>query len=216
MTPPARSETVHVHTGAGNVEVLIDRPATAAPRGVMLIAHHHPVRGGAPDHALYAALASVATHAGMVALRPFLRGVGDTDGRRTHGHGEADDMRCVAAFAEREFAAGPPVLCGVSFGAFVQTLTATRIHAIGAPVRDLVLLGLPVGRTAPGPQYAPPECPCDALVIHGECDETVPLAQVLDWARPQALRVEIVPSAGHLFEGRLDALTALVSARLAG
>jgi pimeloyl-ACP methyl ester carboxylesterase len=37
------------------------------------------------------------------------------------------------------------------------------------------------------------------LVIHGEHDDTVPLAAVLDWARPQSLPVTVVPGGGISF-----------------
>jgi hypothetical protein len=48
------------------------------------------------------------------------------------------------------------------------------------------------------------------LVIHGETDDTVPLAAVLDWARPQALPVTVVPGVGHFFHGQLPLLKSLV------
>ena len=45
----------------------------------------------------------------------------------------------------------------------------------------------------------------DTLVIHGERDDVVPLAAVLDWARPQALPITVVPGAEYLiaFASRL-------------
>jgi uncharacterized protein len=44
------------------------------------------------------------------------------------------------------------------------------------------------------------------LVIHGEADDTVPLVSVMDWARPQALPVLVVPGGGHFFHGQLPLL----------
>ena len=58
--------------------------------------------------------------------------------------------------------------------------------------RVLVLVGVAVTR------FALPPAPAGTLVIHGENDETVPLAAVLDWARPQDLPVTLVPGADHL------------------
>jgi alpha/beta superfamily hydrolase len=52
--------------------------------------------------------------------------------------------------------------------------------------------------------------PQDTLVIHGEADDVVPLAAVLDWARPQSLPVTVVPGAGHFFHGQLSLLKSLV------
>ena len=48
------------------------------------------------------------------------------------------------------------------------------------------------------------------LVVHGEADDTVPLASVMDWARPQLLPVTVVPGGGHFFHGQLPLLRSLV------
>jgi hypothetical protein len=45
----------------------------------------------------------------------------------------------------------------------------------------------------------PAELHAATLVIHGEHDDTVPLAAVLDWARPQSLPVTVVPGGGISF-----------------
>ena len=55
-----------------------------------------------------------------------------------------------------------------------------------------------------------PPVPADTLVIHGEADDVVPLAATLDWARPQALPVVVVPGGGHFFHGQLSLLKSLV------
>jgi alpha/beta superfamily hydrolase len=49
------------------------------------------------------------------------------------------------------------------------------------------------------------------LVVHGEADDTVPLAAVMDWARPQSLPVTVVPGGGHFFHGQLPLLRDLVA-----
>jgi uncharacterized protein len=48
------------------------------------------------------------------------------------------------------------------------------------------------------------------LVLHGEQDDTVPLAAVLEWARPQSLPVTVAPGVGHFFHGQLPLLKSLV------
>jgi alpha/beta superfamily hydrolase len=45
-------------------------------------------------------------------------------------------------------------------------------------------------------------------------DDTVPLTSVMDWARPQALPITIVPGVEHFFHGQLPLLRALVSRHL--
>ena len=48
------------------------------------------------------------------------------------------------------------------------------------------------------------------LVIHGEQDDTVALSSVMDWARPQALPVTVIPGVAHFFHGQLPLLRSLV------
>ena len=62
----------------------------------------------------------------------------------------------------------------------------------------MVLVGPAVNR------FAAETVPADTLVIHGEHDDVVPLAAVLDWARPQNLPVVVVPGGEHFFHGRLQ------------
>jgi alpha/beta superfamily hydrolase len=104
-------------------------------------------------------------------------------------------------------------LAGFSFGAFVTS------HAISslAPNRDLGPLVL-VGTAASRFQVAP--VPVDlqqaTLVVHGESDDTVPLNDVMNWARPQELPVTVVPGGGHFFHGQLPLLRGLVTRHIAG
>jgi uncharacterized protein len=68
----------------------------------------------------------------------------------------------------------------------------------------LVLIGPAVKR------FQIPEVSKDTLVVHGAEDDVVPLADVMDWARPQALPVTVFPGAGHFFHGRLGELKTCV------
>ena len=91
------------------------------------------------------------------------------------------------------------MLAGFSFGSFVQTRVAKRL----VPER-MVLVGPAVNR------FPAETVPADTLVIHGEHDDVVPLAAVLDWARPQSLPVVVVPGGEHFFHGRLNLLSEIV------
>ena len=53
--------------------------------------------------------------------------------------------------------------------------------------------------------------PADTLVVHGEADDVVPLAAVLDWARPMSLPIVLVPGSGHFFHGQLTLLKQIVT-----
>jgi hypothetical protein len=56
----------------------------------------------------------------------------------------------------------------------------------------------------------PPELHNRTLVLHGELDDTVPLADVMQWARPQSLPVTVIPGGAHFFHGQLPLLRSLV------
>ena len=86
--------------------------------------------------------------------------------------------------AERT-AGEPLLLAGFSFGAYVATHAAKQL---AEPARRLVLVGPATSR------FDTTTVPADTLVIHGEQDDVVPLASVLDWARPQSLPVVVRPA----------------------
>ena len=92
------------------------------------------------------------------------------------------------------------MLAGFSFGSYVQTRVATRIAA-----ERLVLIGPAVKR------FPIEEVPPDTIVIHGEEDDVVLLADVLAWARPQQLPIIVFPGCGHFFHGRLPQLQRVIS-----
>jgi alpha/beta superfamily hydrolase len=196
----------------GQIECAIDLPERdTGPRGVALIAHPHPLYGGTLDNKVVQTLARCFVDLGYAAIRPNFRGVGETEGQHDEGRGELEDLAAVLAWAQSLYpgetgAAGPvpPVLAGFSFGSFVQTHLAERV----TPER-MVLVGVAVKRFDARP------VPGNTMVIHGEEDETVPLADVLDWARPQDLPVVVVPGADHFFHQRLQILRSIVQSNWA-
>jgi len=199
-------ERIFIDGSAGKIETAVDRPtdpprggAYDAARGVALVAHPHPLYGGTLDNKVVQTLAKTFVELGYVSLRPNFRGVGDSEGAHDEGKGETEDMLLVAAYAEKTLGGLPLVLAGYSFGAFVQTRVATRLK----PHR-VVLVGTAAGRFKCEP------VPADSIVIHGEQDKTVPLVQVLDWARPQELPVVVIPGADHFFHLRLHLIKSVV------
>jgi alpha/beta superfamily hydrolase len=196
---PAGSLTRALIDGpAGKIETDVNDPGSSR-RGVALIAHPNPLQGGTKDNKVVTTLAKAFYALGYLAARPNFRGIGATDGSHDGGRGEADDLVAVAAHLKREFGELPLVLAGFSFGSFVQTLVAKRLKA-----ERMVLVGPAVNR------FPAETVPADTLVIHGEHDDVVPLAAVLDWARPQNLAVVVVPGGEHFFHGRLNSLSDIV------
>lgn len=165
--------------------------AEGTPRGVAVVAHPHPLFGGTLDNKVAQTLARAFVEAGYEAWRPNFRGVGQTEGTHDEGRGEVEDLAAVA----RQLGGQALFLAGFSFGAaMVARLAATR------PCEGLVLVGPAVTNF----EVPAPKVPC--LVIHGEKDETIPLAAALDWARPHDLPVTVVPGADHFFHRRLNVI----------
>ena len=199
MTPRTTEREI-VAGPAGDLEVVINAPSVT-PAGLALVAHPHPLQGGTLDNKVAQTLAKAFFGLGYVAVRFNFRGVGASRGAFDDGNGETDDALAALAHARSRFGAALPLaLGGFSFGSFVQTRVAERVEA-----ERLVLVGPAVKRFAVRP------VPADTIVIHGEQDDVVALADVLDWARPQELPIIVFPGCGHFFHGRLPQLQRTVA-----
>ncbi len=199
---------------AGNIETLIDAPASgAAPRGIALTAHPHPLYGGTLDNKVVQTLARTFAELGYVALRPNFRGVGASEGEHDKGEGETGDMLAVLAYARQRYGELPVVLAGFSFGAYVQVRVAHQLTAQGLPPERMVLVGLAVGRVTSDRNYDTGGVPADTILIHGERDETVPLANVAAWAKTQHIEVNIIPEADHFFHRKLAEIKSIIKSQ---
>ena len=192
----AATRRVFIDGPAGRIECALDAPE-GPPVGGALIAHPHPLYGGTLDNKVVQTLARAFLELGYETWRPNFRGVGASEGVHDAGRGEVEDLASVL----QAIPFGRKLLAGFSFGAAMQAKLAER-----AAPEKLVLVGPAV--TA---QQLPP-VPEGTLVIHGENDTTIPLAAVLDWARPQDLPVVLVPGADHFFHRKLHVLRNVVRA----
>lgn len=224
MTPRAERRTVA--GAAGAIEVALDWPA-ATPLGVACIGHPHPLYGGTLDNKVAATLARAFAGLGWLAVRPNFRGVGASAGTHDHGRGETEDFLLVVQAARGWAADGAPLplaqgtplplgdgtplaLAGFSFGSFVAAQAAAALAAQGRAPAHLVLVGIAAGK------WPMPAVPAESLLVHGEFDETIPLADVLAWARPLEVPVVVVPGADHFFHRRLTLLKKLVASHVRG
>lgn len=216
MPQPTPTAHTQIPGGAGQLDLLIDAPREV--RGIALIGHPHPLFGGANTNKVVHTLARTFRDLGYAAVRPNFRGVGHSTGPHDHGEGETEDMLSVLSWARERWGAELPLaLGGFSFGAFVQTRVANRLTEAGTPPGQVVLVGMAAGTAADGARhYATPPLPAglSTLIIHGEEDDTVPLGNVFDWARPQELAIVVIPGAGHFFHARLHQLRELMQRNL--
>ena len=195
MTAPRRFS---IEGPAGRLEVAASDPGPAR-RGVALLAHPHPLYGGTLDNKVVQTLARAFVALNYCALRLNFRGAGASEGAFDEGRGELEDFMALAKHADKEYGQGERAVGGFSFGGYVAAATAREIGPAHLVLAAPAVGRFPVGAVGP-----------EALVVHGEEDDVVPLKAVLDWARPQALPVIVLPGAGHFFHGGLLTLQRLV------
>lgn len=205
---------------AGRIDTAIDRPRDP-PRGLAVIAHPHPLYGGTRDNKVVQTLARAMVELGLLAVRPDFRGVGASQGAHDQGIGETDDLVSLtqqllshewlapARAASQRGIPMPLVLAGFSFGSFVQTRVAGALRERGIAVSRMVMVGTAVRR------FEVQRVPEDSVIIHGDLDETVPLADLLEWARGGDAPVTVIPGADHFFHRRLTVIKRIVLRSLA-
>jgi alpha/beta superfamily hydrolase len=196
---PRTLERYTIAGPAGQLEVALNVPHDPYA-GLALIAHPNPVEGGTLDNKVVHTLAKTFFALSYVAVRFNYRGVGASEGSFDNGNGETEDALAVLRHARDRIGDRPIVLAGFSFGGFIASRVAKTITA-----ERLVLIAPAVGR------FAVEGVSADTIVIHGEEDDVVPLAEVFDWARPQQLPITVFPGCGHFFHGRLPQLSRVVA-----
>ena len=187
---------------AGPLSVAVDTTTELPTRGVAVICHPHPLQGGTMDNKVVTTIARALVHRGWRVVRFNYRGVGGSGGSWDEGRGEIDDA--MAVIAAHRAAGEALVLGGFSFGGFIAASAAAKLPEADKPLRMVLVAPSTAKHDAP-PVIA------DTLLVHGEADDVVPLSASMDWARPQALPVVVVPGAGHFFHGQLVLLKSLVA-----
>ena len=223
-----RTLKLNIEGLVGNVEASLDLPDELKSnphfqiRGLALIAHPHPLLGGTMDNKVAQTLARTFNQLGYVSLRPNFRGVGASAGVHDDGRAEQEDlyalvqwMRNPRSWADAHISLAdqawlhqvgslPLVLAGFSFGSYVASYLNERLISEGLAPERLVMVGSATSK------WELPHVPKNTLVIHGENDETITLASVLDWARPQELTVQVVPGADHFFHRKLHCIREII------
>ncbi|MBL8523754.1 MAG: alpha/beta fold hydrolase [Betaproteobacteria bacterium] len=190
---------------AGAIELASQIPD--APRAVGVIAHPHPLFGGTMDNKVVTTLARAFFEAGAATWRFNFRGIGRSEGQHDEGRGETADMLKVIAHAVAQHPGLPLWLAGFSFGGAVTQAASEQVTA-----SEMILVAPSFQRLAqwqnrPEGSAATPE---NTLIIHGEKDETVALADSFDWARARNIPVTVVPGADHFFHQRLHIIRQIV------
>lgn len=184
---------------AGRIEAHAYDPGSRK-RGIALVAHPHPLFGGTMDNKVVQTLAKSFLDLGYLSVRFNFRGVGASSGTHDEGRGETEDALALIEFLKGKEGELPLALAGFSFGGYVQARVAQ-----GTDPERIALVAPAVGK------FDMPGVKAGALLIHGEEDDVIPLADLFAWARPQGHAVVVLPGAGHFFHGRLTQLRQIVT-----
>ena len=187
----------------GKLEAILKEPRQGSSKGVALVLHPHPLGGGTMHNKVVFRAAAALNDAGLTALRINFRGVGQSTGEHDEGRGEQDDVRAGLDYLSQQYPGQRITLCGFSFGARVGL--EVGIH--DPRVAYLIGIGTPLEKYD---FNFLSECRKPLLLIHGEHDEFGDVEHLrklaADLEKNTPVRLEVVPGAGHFFDGGLDEL----------
>ncbi|HUL95611.1 MAG TPA: alpha/beta fold hydrolase [Usitatibacter sp.] len=201
---------------AGRIEIASSIPDS--PHALAVVAHPHPLYGGTMDNKVVTTLTRALVEAGAATWRLNFRGVGATEGAHDEGRGETDDLVRAIEHARAKSGPLPLYLAGFSFGGAVAVRASLRVDF------QLLVLVAPGFRRITAQGFGAPPDPNDAtlgppgrhtpyntVVVHGDLDETVPLADSMAWAGARDVPVVVVPGGEHFFHRKLHVLREIVS-----
>jgi alpha/beta superfamily hydrolase len=212
----AAVERALIPGAAGRIEVAASLPLNAHAVGV--IAHPHPLYGGTMDNKVITTLAKVFVEAGIATFRFNFRGVGATGGAHDEGRGETDDMLRVIEHARAATSHVPLFLAGFSFGGAIATRASGRVEfaqllLVAPGFRRITAAGMGEAPNPNDPALGEPgrHTYANTVVVHGDLDDTVPLADSIAWATAREVPVIVVPGGEHFFHRKLHVLREVVA-----
>ena len=199
MPQTSGSEKISIDGPVGRLEGLwLPAGATLMERAVVLC-HPHPLHGGSMETKLVARTARRLSESGYQTLRFNFRGVGQSEGTWDDGNGERDDVVAALDYISDRLGSARLALFGFSFGAALGLDVGCRDERVEALIA-----------VAPAVQRLPPEwTPADSkpiLLVGASQDELVDPEDLREWvrARPDAVRLQMIEGADHLFTDKTD------------
>jgi alpha/beta superfamily hydrolase len=208
MTQAPVKQSLVIEGPEGALEALLESPWAEIGSRIAILCHPHPQYQGTMQNKVVHTLARAMNDLGLSALRFNFRGVGNSEGTYGHGEGEVSDLIAVADYARLRWPGAVIWLAGFSFGAVVAARAAMRIK----PERLISIA--PAVNVLGRELESIPTMPW--LIIQGDADEVVPVADVRNWAKQLEIQPELIilPGVGHFFHGHLVDLRALLVKQL--
>ena len=195
---------------AGRLDALLNEGAPDAPFAA-LVCHPHPKGGGTlHNKVVYRAMKTMNDPAwglGWPVLRFNFRGTGLSEGAHD-GAAEAGDVTAAMDWLADKYKK-PVVVAGFSFGAAMALEACCSDSAIGAEVRAVAALGLPI--RAEGREYRYTflhDCLLPKLFLSGDRDPFASPTELADVANSAGgpKQLVLLPGADHFFAGQLEAM----------
>ena len=185
-------------------------PQKAKDAPIALILHPHPQYGGTMNNKVVYNLHYAFHRLGFAVLRFNFRGVGRSQGEFDEGIGELSDAAAALDYLQSlNPNARASWVAGFSFGAWIGMQLLMRRPEIGGFVSVA-----PPANAYDFSFLAP--CPSSGLIVHGSADRVAPAADVqklvdkLKAQRGIEITQATMPDADHLFDNRLEEMTAIV------
>jgi alpha/beta superfamily hydrolase len=185
---------------AGNIEMATTFPTENFEQIVGIVCHPHPLHGGTMNNKVVTTVAKAFETLGLATVRFNYRGVGKSEGQYADTIGETADLIAIVNWVRQSLPDCKIWLSGFSFGAYISANVANQ-----QKVSQLVSI-------APAVNHADftvlNHINCPWLVIHGDQDEVVPIAEIEAWAEhpPSPLKLIVFPDTSHFFHGKLIGL----------
>lgn len=201
-------ETLTIAGPAGGLEAMLETPVGFDGARVAVLCHPHPQHQGTMLNKVVHTLARAMNDLGIAALRFNFRGTGVSQGVYADGEGEVDDVIAVVNYVRQRWPDASVWLAGFSFGAVVSARAAGKIGAAR-------LISIAPAVNILGKHLAElPAMPW--LIVQGDADEVVPVAEVIDWVATlePSPELAVMPGVDHFFHGQLVELRELLVNRL--
>lgn len=189
---------------SGKLEIMTVWPKKLSRHIVAIICHPHPLQEGTMNNKVVTTLAKAFDYLGMPTVRFNFRGVGQSEGEYGHTMGEIEDLQRIYHWVKKVLPTYEIILSGFSFGSYIAAKVANQ-----QKVLQLLTVAPPVNHNDFTTLNA---IQCPWLIIQGDQDEVVPIAQVKTFAEtpPVPLKLIIMASVGHFFHGHLIKLRDMV------
>ena len=173
---------------------------------VILFLHPHPEHGGTMNNKVIYTMFHTFANKGYSCLRFNFRGVGKSQGKFSGGEGELADAACALDWLQIQNEGSREVwIAGFSFGAWI----AMQLLMRRPEITNFVAIAPPVNMF--DFSFLAP-CPTGGLLIQGEEDEIVPVAETdklfekISAQRGIKIEYSRVKGVDHFFKGQEDLL----------